>query len=85
MLKSDFSGRLERKSLSDSIAKFILVPLIDPDLSTRKINSPGASYSSSSESVFFTSSSVKSFFVEGIKLIIAATSSGYFSHSQTII
>jgi len=58
MLKSDFSGRLDKKSFNDSIAKFIQVPLIDPDQSTRKINSPGASYSSSSESVFFISSSV---------------------------
>lgn len=80
MLKYEFSGKLAKKSFKASIASDIHGPLIEPDLSTKKINSPAAIYSSSSESVFFTSS-VASGYELGMKLIIAATSSGYFSLS----
>lgn len=78
MLKRDLSGSDYKNRLSAVFARLIHSTFIEPLQSSKKINSPGAISSSSSDSDF--ESSVEVFFCSvGMKEIIAATSSGYLS------
>ena len=73
MLNLLFSGRLYRNRSSAFFAKSILV-FIEPDLSSKKMKSPGAISSSSSSEEYLDSSAVGGVSV-GIKDRFKATSS----------